>query len=177
MARRYYAIGASLLMLIGVASAADAHTADEVLRKPRLKGRVISVVGFVRFDRLSQRGFLYRNLNDMRRRNFRKTIFLELGNEGFSSLQIPDGSFVVTTGYLSKDLRGPLGVYPAHIIVDRVKVLRKNTAVGAHSAERVRSNQAMERTATRRAFPFPVAWTPSLRPTLALGGRRSSYSR
>jgi hypothetical protein len=141
MAQRFYTIATSLLILIGVASAADAHTADEVLRKPRLKGHVISVEGFVRFDRLSQGGFLYRDLSDMRHRNYRKAIFLELGNEGFSSLKIPDGSYVVATGYLSKDLRGPLGVYPAHIIVDRMKVLRKTPAVGAHSVERVRSNQ------------------------------------
>jgi hypothetical protein len=152
MAQRFYTTAASLLMLIGVGSAADAHTADEVLRKPLLKGHVVSVEGFVRFDRLSQRGFLYRDLSDMRRRNYRKTIFLELGNEGFSSLKIPDGSYVVATGYLSKELRGPLGVYPAHIIVDRVKVLRKNTAVGVHSVERVRSNQAMERTSDRCAL-------------------------
>jgi hypothetical protein len=142
---RYHAIAASILVL-SLASA-GAHTADEVLRTPRLRGHVVSVEGFVRFDRLSQRGFLYRDLRDMRCRNYRKTIFLELGNEGYSSLKIPDGSYVLATGYLSGELRGPLGVYPAHIIVDRVKVLRKNTAVGAHSMERVRSNQTMERTA------------------------------
>jgi hypothetical protein len=39
------------------------------------------------------------------------------------------------------------------------------------------SNQAMERTATRCAFTFRVAWTSSLRPTRAPGGRRSSFSR
>jgi hypothetical protein len=39
------------------------------------------------------------------------------------------------------------------------------------------SNHAMERTATRRAFTFRVTCTPSLRPTRAPGGRRSSYSR
>jgi hypothetical protein len=143
-------------MFIGVTSAADAHTADEVLRKPRLKGHVISVEGFVRFDRLSQRGFLYRDLSDMRHRNYRKTIFLELGNEDFSSLRIPDGSYVVATGYLSKDLRGPLGVYPAHMIVDRVKVLRKTLAVSAHSVERVRSNQSLQATAGRSAASVKV---------------------
>ena len=154
MIQRSYAISILWLMLVGLARAAsDTHTAEDVLQhKARLHGRVVSVEGFVRFDRLSQRGFLYRNLSDMRRRNFRKTIFLELGNERFSSLKIPDGSHVVATGYLSKDLRGPLGVYPAHIIVDRVKVLRKNSAVRAHSVERVRSNQAMERTAGSLAF-------------------------
>jgi hypothetical protein len=39
------------------------------------------------------------------------------------------------------------------------------------------SNQAMERTATRRAFPFQVAWVAPLRLTRAHGGRRSSCSR
>ena len=39
------------------------------------------------------------------------------------------------------------------------------------------SNQAMERTSTRRAFAFISAPTSSLRSTLALGGRRSSCSR
>ena len=39
------------------------------------------------------------------------------------------------------------------------------------------SNQTMERTATRRAFTPSIATTHSLRSTLALGGRRSSFSR
>jgi hypothetical protein len=39
------------------------------------------------------------------------------------------------------------------------------------------SNQAMERTATRRAFTFSMIKALSLWPTLALGGRRSSCSR
>jgi hypothetical protein len=39
------------------------------------------------------------------------------------------------------------------------------------------SNQAMERTATRRAFMFPLAWALSFRPTVAPGSRRSSFSR
>jgi hypothetical protein len=43
--------------------------------------------------------------------------------------------------------------------------------------ERVSSNQAMERTATRRVFTACVASASPLRSTLALGGRRSSYSR
>jgi len=167
MAQRFYTTAASLLMLVGFASAADAHTADEVLRKPHLKGHVISVEGIVRFDRLSQRGFLYRDLSDMRHRDYRKTIFLELGNEGFASLKIPDGSYVVATGYLSKDLRGPLGVYPAHIIVDRVKVLRKTSAVSAHSIERVRSNQSLQLTAGRSGASHQIMKTPPLQSTLA----------
>ena len=40
-----------------------------------------------------------------------------------------------------------------------------------------RPNQAMERTATRRAFAFLATSTPVLRATRAFGGRRSSYSR
>jgi hypothetical protein len=39
------------------------------------------------------------------------------------------------------------------------------------------SNHAMERTATRRALTFSLTSVPSFRATLALGGRRSSYSR
>ena len=39
------------------------------------------------------------------------------------------------------------------------------------------SNKALERTATSRGFPFPLAWTRSLRSTRAFGSRRSSYSR
>ena len=38
-------------------------------------------------------------------------------------------------------------------------------------------NHAMERTATRRALTFPVTKISSLRSSLALGGRRSSWSR
>jgi hypothetical protein len=40
-----------------------------------------------------------------------------------------------------------------------------------------RSNHAMERTPTRRALTLYVMGSPSLRPTRALGDRRSSYSR
>ena len=149
MTPRSATFAVSLLLLIGVGSTAEAYTADDVLHQPRLKGHVISVEGFVRFDRLSQRGFLYRDLSDLRHRNYRKTIFLELGNERYSSLKIPDGSYVVATGYLSKNLRGPLGVYPGHIIVDRVKVLRKDAAERAHSVERVQSNQSLQLTAGR----------------------------
>jgi hypothetical protein len=39
------------------------------------------------------------------------------------------------------------------------------------------SNQTMERTATRCAFTLYITRTHSLRATLAVGGRRSSYSR
>ena len=91
--------------------------------KKAFHGRVISVDGFVRFDRLSERGFLNKNLADMHNRNYRQTIFLELGNENYSSMKIPDGTHVVVTGYLSKELRGPLGVYAGHIIVDQMRPL------------------------------------------------------
>jgi hypothetical protein len=40
-----------------------------------------------------------------------------------------------------------------------------------------RSNQSLERTATRLALTFCVAKTFSLRATRALGGRRSALSR
>jgi hypothetical protein len=54
-----------------------------------------------------------------------------------------------------------------------------NAGVGA-SVDRMSrqpSNHAMERTATRRALTFSLTSVPSFRATLALGGRRSSYSR
>ena len=168
MTQRYSTIAACLLLLMSVAPATNAYTADEVLRKPRLKGHVISVEGFVRFDRLSQRGFLYRDLSDMRHRKYQTTIFLELGNEDFSSLKIPDGSYVVATGYLSKDLRGPLGVYPAHIIVDRMKVLRKTSTVSAYSVERVRSNQSLQLTAGRCGASHQSMTTHQFQSMLAL---------
>jgi hypothetical protein len=47
----------------------------------------------------------------------------------------------------------------------------------APRAKPKRPNHAMERTATRRAFTFSMIKPLSLRTTLALGGRRSSYSR
>ena len=47
----------------------------------------------------------------------------------------------------------------------------------AHPKSSNASNQAMERTATRRAFNFRVAWSRSLQSTRALGGCRSSCSR
>jgi hypothetical protein len=81
-------------------------------------------------------------------------------------LKIPDGSYVVTTGYLSKDARGPLGVYPAHIIVDRVKVLRKNTAVGAHSLNACGLTRRWSERPPAARSPCEWTWTPSLRPTL-----------
>ena len=41
----------------------------------------------------------------------------------------------------------------------------------------IASNDAMERTATRRVFTFFVGRSSSLQLTRALGGRRSSLSR
>jgi hypothetical protein len=99
------------------------RTTSDLLREKRtLQGHEVAIVGFVRFDRLSRRGFLYGSLKDLRERNFRKTIFLKLGNEKFSSLQIPDEKYVIALGYLSEELRGPLGVYAAHVIVHRIEL-------------------------------------------------------
>ena len=39
------------------------------------------------------------------------------------------------------------------------------------------SNQALERTAARRAFTFQMIKTVSVKATLALGGGRSAWSR
>jgi hypothetical protein len=128
---RRLSIGCTALAILTAAALRGGETrsiisAEELLRHTQsLRGKVISVEGFVRFDRLSQRGFLYRNMRELRRRDYHKTIFLELGNENYVSLKIPDGPRVVVTGFLSPDLRGPLGVYPAHIIVDKIQVLRK----------------------------------------------------
>lgn len=124
-------IGSTALAILTAAALCGGATrsiisSEELLQHTKaLRGRVISVEGYVRFDRLSQRGFLYGNRQELRKRNYHKTIFLELGNEDYVSLKIADGTRVVVTGFLSPDLRGPLGVYPAHIIVDRVDVLRK----------------------------------------------------
>lgn len=103
-------------------------SATELLsNKKAFHGKVISVEGFVRFDRLSQRGFLNKDLLDMRNRNYRQTVFLELGNENYTSMKIPDESYALVTGYLSKELRGPLGVYAGHIIVDRMQPLTRRS--------------------------------------------------
>jgi uncharacterized protein (DUF58 family) len=110
-----------------VSAATPRVTVKQVLSSKRtLEDKVIAVEGFVRFDRLSQRGFLYKDLADLKNRNYRQTVFLELGNENYSSLKIPDGSYVVVLGYLSAELRGPLGVYAGHIIVDRIQILRES---------------------------------------------------
>jgi hypothetical protein len=115
-----------LVVLFSLRAAAGLQrvSAAELLsNKKAFHGRVISVEGFVRFDRLSQRGFLNKDLLDMRNRNYQQTIFLELGNENYTSMKIPDRTYVLVTGYLSKELRGPLGVYAGHIIVDRIQPL------------------------------------------------------
>ena len=54
-------------------------------------------------------------------------------------------------------------------IIDKIRRHRKEKPKA--------SNQAMERTATRCAFSFCVPTSCSLRPMLAFGGRRSSFSR
>jgi hypothetical protein len=43
--------------------------------------------------------------------------------------------------------------------------------------KRPTSNQALERTATRRAFTFQMIKTVLVQATLALGGGRSAFSR
>jgi hypothetical protein len=64
----------------------------------------------------------------------------------------------------------------AHFAVAAVDIFMP-TDDGFSSRPRRPSNHAMERTATRCAFAFGMAMTLSLRPTLGLGGRRSSLSR
>ena len=125
--RRMFRLITALLFLFAVQAVAGMQrisTTHLLLHKKAFDGNVIAVEGFVRFDRRSQRGFLYSNLKDMRNRNYPKTVFLELGNENYSSMKIRDGSYVLVTGYLSKELRGPLGVYAGHIIVDRIEITR-----------------------------------------------------
>jgi hypothetical protein len=96
-------------------------TVDEILRhKEALDGRDYRIAGFVRFDRISKRGFLYRNLPELRKMDYKKTIFLGLRFEDFGNLKIRDEQFVIVTGYLTEDMHGPLGAYPAHVIVDRI---------------------------------------------------------
>src|SRR2546423_12595575 len=113
-------------LVVPVSAAAPRVTVKQLLSsKGALENRIISVEGFVRFDRVSQRGFLYKNLSDLKGRNYRQTVFLELGNENYASLKLPDLSYVLVTGYLSAELRGPLGVYAGHIIVDRIQIARK----------------------------------------------------
>jgi len=134
---RYHFLALATLLSISSAlplsAAVPRVTARQLLSNKRaLEGKIISAEGFVRFDRRSQRGFLYKDLADMRNRNYRQTVFLELGNENYSSMKIRDGSYVLVTGYLSGELRGPLGVYAGHIIVDRMQIL----SGGRHTAER-----------------------------------------
>ena len=119
----------TLMLLASVClSARLTITAAQLLRhKKTFEGKIVAVEGIVRFDRLSQRGFLYSDLRDLRRREYKKTIFLELGNEEYSSLKIPDRTWVVVTGFLSPEEHGPLGVYPAHIIVDEVRVEQRSS--------------------------------------------------
>jgi hypothetical protein len=113
-------------LAVPVSAAVPRVTVKQLLSGKRaLENRIISVEGFVRFDRVSQRGFLYKNLSDLKTRNYRQTVFLELGNENYASLKVPDASYVLVTGYLSGELRGPLGVYAGHIIVDRIQIARK----------------------------------------------------
>ena len=114
-----------LLSLQAVAGLQRLSATQLLSDKEAFDGKRVSVDGFVRFDRGSQRGFLNKNLLDMRNRNYRQTIFLELGNENYTSMKIPDGSYARVTGYLSKKLRGPLGVYAGHIIVDQIRPLRR----------------------------------------------------
>jgi hypothetical protein len=125
----YQLLASALLITLStpVTAAAPRVTVKQILSSKRtLEDKVISVEGFVRFDRLSQRGFLYKDLADLKKRNYRQTVFLELGNENYASLKIPDGSYVLATGYLSAELRGPLGVYAGHIIIDRIQILHEN---------------------------------------------------
>lgn len=128
---RLLSVGGTALAMLTAAALCSGETrsiisSEKLLQHTKpLRGKVISVEGFVRFDRLSQRGFLYRNMRELRKRDYHKTIFLELGNENYVSLKIRDGTRVVVAGFLSPDLRGPLGVYPAHIIVDKIQVARK----------------------------------------------------
>lgn len=122
-----FAAVAMILLSSACCAAHTMTTAGQLLReKKALQGKIVAVEGIVRFDRLSQRGFLYSDLADLRSREYHKTIFLELGNEGYSSLRVPDRSWVLVTGYLSPEEHGPLGVYPAHIVVNDIRVQHRS---------------------------------------------------
>jgi hypothetical protein len=100
-------------------------TVNQILeQKKRFEDKELEMTGYVRLDRLSRRGFLYNSLADMNRRDYTRTIFLQLGAEKFTSLTIPDGSRVVILGYVDPKLHGPLGVYPAHVYVLRMARVR-----------------------------------------------------
>jgi hypothetical protein len=146
-----------LFALRAVASSQRVSATDLLSNKSAFDGKVISVDGFVRFDRRSQRGFLNKNLLDMRIRNYRQTIFLELGNENYASMKIPDGTYVLVTGYLSRELRGPLGVYAGHIIVDRIQPLRTSQRRSTEQYERSR-RRAMRERGQRRFWNQELSW-------------------
>lgn len=101
-------------------------TADEILRnRIALAGKDYKITGFARFDPLSKRGFLYRNLRELRRHDRERTIFLQLDLDKFWTHRIPDEAYVLVTGYLAEELHGPLGSYPAHVVVNAIEVAKE----------------------------------------------------
>jgi hypothetical protein len=117
------------ILSVGGALAADAtklpplKTATEILaNKQTLQGKDYRILGYIRFDRPSRRAFLHRNLRELHKRDYKKTIFLGLRAKDFANRNINDGEHVMVTGYLATSMRGPLGVYPAHVIVDKIAV-------------------------------------------------------
>lgn len=99
-------------------------TAAEVLENKRaLEGRNYRVEGFAIFERPS-RGYLYSNLSDLKRGSSKNAIFLQTDLAKFRNLRIRDGQYVIVTGYLAEKLHGPLGVYPAHIVVNEIEIIR-----------------------------------------------------
>ena len=100
-------------------------TVDEILRhKAELHGHNYIIIGFARFNRVGQRGLLYRNLRELKQHRYQDAIFLQMDLEKLWTKSLPDGARVMVTGHLDKDLHGSLGVYPAHVVVKEIHLAR-----------------------------------------------------
>lgn len=117
--------GAVVIMTASTLFAAEPVTTPvgfgEVIRADSpLRGKEVCIVGNVRFDRRSRRGFLYADENELRVRDYRRTVFLQLPDGDVKSFRIRDGTRVVVTGFFTESMHGPLGVYPVHVLVKNI---------------------------------------------------------
>jgi len=94
---------------------------DIVADHKRYAGSDVIVEGYLRLDKLSQRAFLHFSSEEVKKKDYKKTIYLEIVPEIYNTMREDTGDFVIVHGYVAEKLHGPLGVYPAQIFVATIR--------------------------------------------------------
>jgi hypothetical protein len=156
---------ACTLFVVAAAASAQTATVMQLLQSPRqYVERRVSVSGYYYGN--FEGWVLFADREAAKRWDFSRSIWI------YSD---PPVETEMCRAHIIGVFRWQPGVGYGYLGLGRAAIV--NATVHLRPGRKKAPNQAMERTATRRAFTSRVAWMPSPRSTRAPGGRRSSYSR